>query len=135
MPTSLSFSFEFHYPDLPEGIRLPTTLTFAGVAVRAHAFVDPGAAYCVFSHEVGKELGLVIESGIPKRFSTLAGTLDTFGHEVTLQTLEVRFQSFVYFAKYPGIERNLLGRIGWLDRMPIALIHHDNMFYYDEYQG
>ncbi len=133
MPTSLNFDFAYRYPDQPEGIRLPTTLMLDGVVVQTHAYVDPGAACCVFSNEVGRNLGLNIESGIPKTMGSLTGTLETFGHEVTLQTLEAIFQSVVYFAKYPGLPRNLLGRTGWLDRLRLALIHYDNLLYYDEY--
>ena len=99
----------------------------ADTTVTTFAFVDPGSAFCIFSHEVGRNLGLKVESGIPKTMGSLTGTLETFGHEVTLHTLEVSFQSYIYFAKYPGLQRNLLGRTGWLDRVSIALIHPENM--------
>ena len=135
MPAQLNFRFQFDYPDRPEGIRLPATLTFGGKAVHTHAYVDPGAAFCVFSREIGEKLGLNIESGIPKRMGSLVGTLDTFGHEVTLQTLEVSFQSFVYFAKYPGLQRNLLGRQGGLRNLKVGLIDYDNLLYLSAYDS
>jgi hypothetical protein len=133
MARQLTFSFQHQYPDHDDGIVIPVSLAFGGRSVRTFACVDPGAACCIFSNEVGVKLGLDIESGLPKRMGSLAGTLATLGHEVTLQTLEISFQSFIYFAKYPGVERNLLGRTGWLDRLRIALIHYDSLFYYDDY--
>jgi len=133
MSTQLTFGFHHRYRDNPDGIVLPTTLTFGGVLVRTFACVDIGAAYCVFSNEVGQQLGLDIENGLPKRMGSLTGTLDTFGHEVTLQTLDISVQSVVYFAKYPGLERNLLGRTGWLEKLRLAVIHYDRLLYFDEY--
>jgi len=133
MPTQLTLGFHHRYRDNPDGIVLPTTLTFGGAIVRTFACVDTGAAYCVFSNEVGQQLGLDIENGLPKRMGSLTGALDTFGHEVILQTLDVSFHSMVYFAKYPGLERNLLGRTGWLEKIRLAVIHYDNLLYFDKY--
>jgi len=78
-------------------------------------------------------LGIPIEQGIPIRLGGLAGSLDAFGHEVTLQTGDIAFQSLVYFAKYPGLQRNLLGRRGWLRNLRLAVIDYDNLLYLSEY--
>ena len=43
---------------------------------------------------------------------SLGSPLEAFGHEVTLQTGTLAFQSLVYFAKYPWLPRNILGRQG-----------------------
>ena len=43
------------------------------------------------------------------------------------------FQSLIYFAKYPGLPRNLLGRIGWLRNLRLAVIDYDNMIYLNTY--
>jgi hypothetical protein len=134
MPTELSFDFSYLYPDQPDGITLPTALSFGGKVVHTYAKVDCGAECCIFSHEVGRRLGLDIESGIPKLMGSLTGTLDTFGHEVTIQTLNVAFVSVVYFAKYTGVSRNLLGRNGWLRQLRVAIIDYDNMLYYGKYE-
>ncbi|MFN0108030.1 MAG: hypothetical protein ACKVZH_04185 [Blastocatellia bacterium] len=63
----------------------------------------------------------------------MAGSLDAFGHEVTLQTGEIAFQSVVYFAKYPNVPRNLLGRQGWLRNLKLGLIDYDNLLYLSGY--
>jgi hypothetical protein len=65
----------------------------------------------------------------------LAGGLDAFGHNVTLQTGDIAFQSFVYFAKYPNLPRNLLGRRGWLRNLRLGLIDYDNLLYLSAYEA
>ncbi|MGH9766941.1 MAG: hypothetical protein ACREAB_05840 [Blastocatellia bacterium] len=61
--------------------------------------------------------------------------LEAFGHEVTLQTGQLVFQSTVYFAKYHGLPRNLLGRRGWLRNLRLALIDYDNLLYLSDYDS
>jgi hypothetical protein len=67
-----------------------------------------------------------VRTGIPKTLVTPGGTeIESFGHEVTIQTLGITLTSVIYFAKYPGITRNFLGRVGWLRnlRFCVALLH------------
>src|ERR1051326_7940737 len=104
----LDFAEEFFYKDDDEGIPLPVRLTYARAVIDVLAKVDTGAAVCLFSYEDGIDLGIPIEQGIPLRLGGLTGSLDAFGHEVTIQTGDITFQSLVYFAKYPGLPRNLL---------------------------
>lgn len=133
MAFQLSFEAEFYYPDKSEGITISTALISGGNLVRTYAKVDPGSEFCVFTNEIGRDLGLDIESGIPKRMGSLTGTLDTFGHEVTLQTFDFAFQSVVYFAKYPGLQRNLLGRNGWLRHLNLAIVDYESKLYVSQY--
>lgn len=132
MPTQLSFEHFYRYSDDINGIVLPTALRWSGKLVQTFASVDSGAAYCVFSREIGDELGSDIESGIPKRMGGITGTLDTFGHEITIQTLEVAVESVVYFARHPGVQRNLLGRTGWLRKLRVAISDYDGLLYYEK---
>lgn len=134
MATQLTFEYYFRYPDRSEGITVPTALRWGGKVVQTFANVDSGAENCVFSREVGEELGLDIESGIPKLMGSMTGTLDTFGHEVTIQTLDIAVQSVIYFAKYPDLPRNLLGRNGWLRKLRLAIIDYDCLLYYEKYE-
>ena len=129
----LSFTQEHRYPDDEEGISISVNLEYEDQSCRVDAKVDPGAAVCLFSNEVGQKLGIPIEQGIPKRLSGLSGSLDAYGHEVTLQTGDIAFQSVVYFAKYPGLQRNLLGRQGWLRNLRLAVIDYDNLLYLSVY--
>jgi len=65
---------------------------------------------------------------------SLTGTLDTFGHEITLQTFDVALQSVIYFAKYPGLPRNLLGRIGWMRHFAIAIVDYESQLHLSQYR-
>jgi hypothetical protein len=129
----LTFEQEHRYPDDEEGISISIKLTYGDETLRVDAKVDPGAAVCLFSHEIGLKLGVPIEQGIPIKLGGLTSSLDAFGHEVTLQTGEIAFQSFVYFAKYPDLPRNLLGRQGWLRNLKLGLIDYDNLLYLGAY--
>lgn len=131
----LFFDHEFSYKDEDEGISLPVKLTYGGQTVGATAKVDPGAAVSLFSREVGIDLGIPIENGEPIWLGGLTGSLEAFGHQVTLQTGELIFQSTVYFAKYPGLPRNLLGRRGWLRNLRLAVIDYDNLLYLSDYNS
>ncbi len=133
MAFQLSFEAEFYYPDKSEGITIPTAVISGDNLVRTYAKVDPGSEFCVFTNEIGRDLGLDIESGIPKRMGSLTGTLDTFGHEVTIQTFDFAFQSVLYFAKYPGLQRNLLGRNGWLRHLNLAIVDYESKLYVSQY--
>ncbi|HMV49975.1 MAG TPA: retropepsin-like aspartic protease [Blastocatellia bacterium] len=131
----LNFDQEYAYPDDEEGISIAVKLAYAGRRFEVLAKVDPGAAVCLFSREVGLKLGIPIEQGELIRLGTLGGSLEAFGHEVTLQTGDIAFQSFVYFAKYSGLQRNLLGRRGWLRNLRLGLIDYDNLLYLSAYDS
>ena len=135
MAKDLHFDKEFIYPDSDEGITIPVALSYGGKPVRVFAKVDPGAAVCLFSREDGQKLNLAIEEGIPLKLRSLTGSLDAFGHEVTIQTGDLVFQSMVYFAKYPGLPCNLLGRQGWLRKLRLAIIDYDNLLYLSDYNS
>ncbi len=128
-PVQLDFALSYRYDDDPSGITIPITLRYLGRALDVWGIVDPGAAVCLFKRELGEELGIPIEQGEPIRLDSLGGPLDAFGHEVILQTGDLVFESIVYFAKYPNLARNLLGRQGWLRKLLLALNDNDNLLY------
>ncbi len=136
MATQLIFTEEFRYRDDEEDIAIPVTLDYGSKSAIVSAKVDTGAAVCLFTHEVGLMLGVPIEQGIPIVLSGVGGwMLDAFGHGVTLQTGALSFHSTVYFAKYPGLPRNFLGRRGWLRNIKLALIDYDNLLYLGAYDS
>ncbi len=135
MITQLTFDEEFHYKDDPLGISIPVTLSYGGRVVRTTAKVDTGGGVCLFSHEDGLKLGLSIEQGLPTVLDSLGGPVPAFGHEIFLQTGALSFQSVVYFAKYPNLSRNILGRQGWLRNLRIAVIDYDNLLYLSDYNS
>jgi len=135
MNKTLTFATEYNYSDREDGITLPAVLGYQGKTVLVRAKVDTGAEHCLFRYEHGAELSLPVEQGVPTLMNTLVGPLETYGHQIILQTCELTFESFVYFAKYPGLPRNLLGRNGWLRNLRVAIIDYDNLIclsVYDE---
>jgi hypothetical protein len=129
MSINLTFTEAIHYPDDASGITISTLLSHAGNRVRVQAKVDIGAEVCLFRNEIGRDLGLIVEQGTPKVLYTLTGTLEAFGHSVVLQTGDLVFESLVYFAKYPNLPRNLLGREGWLRKLLLAVSDYENLLY------
>jgi len=130
MPT-LDFDISYVYDSLKEGIEVPLVIGAGGIDVRTTGFVDCGAASCLFSHEVGLLLQIDVESGTPMTFGPASGGgLPAYGHMASLEFLGLSFESFVYFAKYPGLRRNLLGRQGFLRKLQFGLIEQDYTIFF-----
>jgi len=72
-------------------------------------------------------------AGNPMAFRTATGRVEAFGHLVTIETLGLNFESVVYFFADERINKNLLGRLGWLDRIRLGLIDHDGLLYVAPY--
>jgi hypothetical protein len=136
MPRTLTFDIVYRYPENAKRITIPVTLISPYGTYRAAAKVDTGAEVCLFSNDAGLQLGLDVESGLPKTLVTPGGTeIESFGHEVTIQTLGITITSVVYFAKYPGINRNFLGRVGWLRNLRFCVVDYDNEVLISEYNS
>lgn len=133
MSFQLNFSRRHRYTDSGSGIPLKAILRFGSVTAKCDVRVDPGAQYCLFSREIAEELGIDVESGIKRRLGTLAGSLIAYGHDVVLKTLDVELESHVCFAEDYGLPRNLLGRIGWLQLIRLAIIDYDMELYLSKY--
>lgn len=86
-----------------------------------------------FRGELAERLGLDLTAGEPKRFRTANSTLETFGHEVEITAMGVTTYSMVYFFADPTVIKNVLGRVGWLDRVRLGLVDHDSKIYLAAY--
>ncbi len=134
MPFSITFDIQQVYSSIEEGITIPTVLILGNIIASFQAKIDPGAQVCLFQREIGEQLGIDIESGDRIRLGSLTGgSLIAFGHSVTLHTLGLEFDSVVYFAADYGLERNLLGRVGWLQKVRLAIIDYDSTVYLGAY--
>ena len=114
---------------------MPVLLTHGETSLRVAAKIDTGAQVCLFAYEVGLRLGLVVEQGAAIVLSSIGGSVDAFGHDVIVQTGRLAFESRVYFAKYPGLPRNVLGREGWLRNLRMAVIDYDGLLYLSTYDS
>lgn len=122
----VEFDVVYNYSDQGEGIEIPLVLSANGQSMMTVGFIDTGCAACLFSNEIGRDLGIDIESGEPAVFKSGAGgSVQAYGHPVVFEFLGIAFETFVYFAKYTGLQRNLLGRIGFLRKLRFGLIEYD----------
>ena len=125
MDQHLSFERLIQYDPGQPGITLDISLRLSASIVNFPAKVDTGGSYCIFERRHGEALGLSVESGLPQPISTVTGRFLTYGHEVTLSAAGYDFDSIVYFYADEDLDRNVLGRHGWLDRVVLGLIDYE----------
>jgi hypothetical protein len=135
MPVSLEFSFSHRYSSSAQGIEVPVTLGSGGQSVDLIANLDTGAAHCIFERRYAEMLGMNPESGRLQRFRTATGSFAAYEHEVSLQVLGIAFSTAVFFAQDPIFARNFLGRVGWLDRLRLAIVDYDRNLYLSAYES
>ena len=88
---------------------------------------------CLFERKHGELLDLEVEAGDHRTFRTATGRVEAFGHVVELHVLGLKFESLVYFFADERVNKNLLGRAGWLDRIRLGLVDHDGDRYLAPY--
>lgn len=135
MSFPLDFTIRYKFNARETGITIPATLRLGGQTVVCDAKVDTGAQVCIFQRALGQALNIEIETGDRIVLSSLGGSLIAFGHEVTLHTLGLEFDSLVYFAAQDNLPRNLLGREGWLQKLRLAVIDYDAEIYLASYDA
>ena len=95
--------------------------------------LDPGSTFCIFQASIGRKLGFEIERGLVKRIGTVTGSFSVYGHEATLTVLGIETTSTVYFATDENFPVNVLGRVGWLNRVRLGLVDYDSRLYLSDY--
>lgn len=135
MAWNLSFSTLAEYDPGQPGINVPVILRLAERETQCLAKIDTGSSDCIFRQFQGELLGLDIEQGDPRDFSTATGSFRAYGHTVTLVLAGMGFDSVVYFAAHEGYNRNVLGRHGWLNRVRIGLIDYEGKLYLNRTDG
>jgi len=129
MPWHLSFSTLAEYDPGQPGISVPVILRLPRCEAPCLAKIDTGSSDCIFRRFQGELLGLDIEHGDPRDFSTATGSFRAYGHVVTLIVAGMEFDSVVYFAAHEDYNRNVLGRHGWLNRVRLGLIDYEGKLY------
>lgn len=134
MAETIEFDKTHFYSMFDVGITLSVNLFYADKEVEFDAKIDTGSTFCVFQRLHGELLGIEIENGTPADIGTATGSFRAFGHELTLSVLGIETVSTVYFAESDYFDRNVLGRIGWLDRVKLGLIEHEGKLFLSEYR-
>jgi len=129
----IEFSRVHDYSSVSETVAIPVELRSGGDYFPLVASIDTGSSFCFFAAEVAEALGLDLMSGDYKRFRTANSGFEAYGHEVEITTLGIVTHSTVYFFSDLMIDKNVLGRTGWLDRVRLGLDHHDTKIYLAPY--
>lgn len=132
---NLEFSREHFYPST-SAITLPIVLVSDSKRqIGLTASLDTGSTYCVFERRYAQYLDLDVQAGVPARIATATGSFYSFGHEVTLWAFELEWQAVVYFAEPEEFDLNVVGRVGFLDRLKVGIVDYEQLLYlglYDE---
>lgn len=132
----LAFSECFRYADDEEGITFEIMLSSdAATRYPADAKLDTGSTFCVFQRRYAELLGLDVESGAQQRIRTATGAFTAYGHEVTMTVSGLEWRAVVYFAADETFPVNVVGRVGFLDRLRVGVVDYEQLLYlaaYDE---
>ncbi|MCC6327310.1 MAG: hypothetical protein IT174_02255 [Acidobacteria bacterium] len=135
MSESLDFDIVHNYSLFEVGITVRAVLKNGDLTAEADVRIDTGSTYCIFERHIGEGLEIAVESGIPATIGTATGTFRAFGHELSLNVLGIEIISTVYFAESDSFDRNVLGRVGWLDRVKFGLIEAEAKLFLSRYSG
>ena len=132
----LTFSERSRYADDEEGITFELFLS-SDISARysVDAKLDTGSTFCIFQRRYAELLGLDVENGTAQRIRTVIGSFSAYGHEVTLTVGELERQAVVYFAADESFPVNVVGRVGFLDRLRVGVVDYEQLLYlaaYDE---
>lgn len=129
MNYQLNFEKIISYDLSKNSIEVDVTLGSGSEDVSLSANIDTGASFCICERKHGEHLGLEIESGLLQRVATVTGGFTVYGFSLTLRIIDFEFDSFVYFAADRHFSRNVLGRIGWLDKILIGTNDYEGKLY------
>ena len=129
----LEFTTAHSYGSERVGFSVPVILKHGENSVRLAASIDTGATFCLFRNELAEVLGLEPATGMLKRFRTANSSFEAFGQEVEISLLGITTFSTVYLFADPAINKNVLGRVGWLDRVRLGLVEHGATIYLAPY--
>lgn len=130
----LFFAHRITYPYQPD-IVVPVALSFdSATFIPIDAKLDTGSIFCVFQRHFAELFGLSVESGAPERIGTATGSFLAYGHELTVSACGLEWQAIVYFAESETFPINVVGRVGFLDRLRVALIDYEQELYLSHYE-
>mgnify|MGYP001562408138 FL=1 len=106
-------------------------LKFRNEKIRTDALIDSGAAMCLFKGEIGRALGIIVESGEKKIFQGVSAKLIGYIHEIEITIAEKTFKTKIAFSDDLSTSFNLLGRQGIFDKFSITFKEENNEIYFE----
>lgn len=134
MAEIIEFDLVHEYSLYEIGITVDATLQNGDYSVDVDAKIDTGSTYCIFERHYAERLDLNIENGNLLEIGTATGSFRAYGHQITLTVLGIETVSTVYFAESEFFDRNVLGRIGWLDRVKLGLIEREGKLFLSDFR-
>ena len=132
------FYLEFnsrHLYEQHEEVSVPISLSASSsLSAGILANVDTGSTFCIFERVYADILGLDLASGVKQRIATATGSFYCFGHELTMSVFDLEWQAFVYFAEPESFNLNVVGRLGFLDRLKIGIVDYQKHLYLGVYE-
>ena len=127
----LSFTDRVDYSGYGELI-FPVALSSSDISnqVIVRVKLDTGSTFCVFQRRYAELLGLNLEAGEPQRIKTATGAFLAYGHKITMTVNELEWQAVVYFAADDGFPVNVVGRVGFLDRLRVGVVDYEQLLYF-----
>jgi len=132
---NLAFAENIKYPHHKQGIDLGIILKNGEKRVSVEAKVDTGSTFCIFQRQFAELLDLESEKGDVELIRPATGKFIAYGHEVILQIANLEWETTVYFAQDEYFPVNVLGRIGFLDRLQIGLIDYEQLLFIDSLEN
>lgn len=135
----MSYSLQFPYRRSYEsgsGLAVPIILLSNSAHwIEVVAAIDTGSTFNIFERKYGDALGLDVASGTREAVLTATGYFYCYGHEVRLSIFDFEWEAVVYFAESDAFMKNVVGRVGFLDRLKIGIVDYEQLLYlglYDE---
>ena len=126
----LAFAERLRYADDDEGITLEIFLSSdRAISIPVDAKLDTASTFCIFQPRYADALALTLEAGTPHRIRTATGSFLAYGHEVTLTVGDLEWSATVYFADDEYFPVNVVGRVGFLDRLRVGVVDHEQLLY------
>lgn len=128
---SLDFDARLAYPDDTE-IILPIAVERQdGSLVSLEVSLDTGASMSMFGRGLADEIGVNVDEGERRTVRQLdASPVHAFVHTLTVHVLGYRLRAPVLFSdEVPEGARGLLGLIGVLDQIDVAIVHRERTLY------
>jgi hypothetical protein len=66
--------------------------------------------------------------------ATATGYFYCYGHEVTMSVFDLEWQATVYFAEPEAFSLNVVGRVGFLDRLRVGIVDYEQLVYLGLYE-
>jgi hypothetical protein len=129
---SLDFDVDLEYEETSAGMLVPIRLIHGDRSVELSAWLDTGAADCLFDRFYADILGLA-GSGVERDYRTVTGSFKAFGHEVTIETLGLQWPALGVFLHYGKSRPRICRSPRLAGSSPPCIVHYEQRLFLGQY--